>query len=82
MICPVALAVAQALGMDPKATLIAVRLAGTISLATPIAWPGAAMAVEPGGYNFMDYVKVGLPLSAIMIVVSIVYLCIAYPLWG
>lgn len=82
MICPVALAVAQALGMDPKATLIAVRLAGTISLATPIAWPGAAMAVEPGGYNFMDYVKVGLPLSAIMIVVSIVYLCVAYPLWG
>lgn len=82
MICPVALAVAQALGMDPKATLIAVRLAGTISLATPIAWPGAAMAVEPGGYNFMDYMKVGLPLSVVTIVVSIVYLCVAYPLWG
>lgn len=82
MICPVALAVAQALGMDPKATLIAVRLAGTISLATPIAWPGAAMAVEPGGYNFKDYLVVGLPLSAIMIVVSIAYLCVAYPLWA
>lgn len=81
MICPVALAVAQALGMDPKATLIAVRLAGTISLATPIAWPGASMAVEPGGYNFMDYVKAGLPLSALCIVVSIAYLYVVYPLW-
>lgn len=82
MFCPVALAVAQALGMDPKATLIAVRLAGTIGIATPIAWPGAAMALEPGGYKFMDYVKVGIPLSVIMTVVSLAYLYIAYPLWA
>lgn len=82
MLCPIVLAIAESLGMDPKASLIAVRLAGTIGIATPIAWPGCAMALEPGGYNFMDYVKAGAPLSLITALVSIAYIMIAYPLFG
>ena len=81
MFCPIAIAVAQAMGMDVKAAMIAVRLAGTIGIATPIALPPNTMAMEPGGYNFMDYVKPGIPLTVICCVVSIIYLYVVYPMW-
>ena len=42
--------------------------------------PANSMAVEPGGYSFMDYVKTGLPLTLICIVESIIYIAAFYPL--
>lgn len=77
---PIALIVAEALGIGPKAILIAVRFAASIAIATPVAMPANSMAVEPGGYRFMDYVKPGLPLTLICVVVSIVYIAMFYPL--
>ena len=81
MFTPVALAVAAAFGMNPKAILMTLRMAGTIAVATPIGLPAATMAVEPGGYSFKDYLKPGIPLTIITILVSIVYIYIAYPLY-
>ena len=40
-----------------------------------------AMAVEPGGYNFMDYVRPGVPLSIITIAITVVYMYLAYPVY-
>ena len=77
---PIALIVAETLGIGPKAILIAVRFAASIAIATPVAMPANSMAVEPGGYKFIDYVKPGLPLTLICIAVSIVYIALFYPL--
>lgn len=77
---PIALIVAEALGINPKAILTAVRWAASIAIATPVAMPANSMAVEPGGYKFMDFVKPGLPLTLICIVLSIGYIAIFYPL--
>lgn len=77
---PIALIVAETLGIGPKAILIAVRFAASIAVATPVAMPANSMAVEPGGYRFIDYLKPGLPLTLICVVVSIVYIAVAYPL--
>lgn len=77
---PIALIVAETLGIGPKAILIAVRFAASIAIATPVAMPANSMAVEPGGYKFIDYVKPGLPLTFICIAVSIVYIALFYPL--
>ena len=63
LFAPIALAIAASLGMNPKAVLICVRMAATMAVATPIAMPMNAMAVEPGGYNFMDFVRPGVPLT-------------------
>lgn len=77
---PIALIVANTLGIGPKAILIAVRFAASIAIATPVAMPANSMAVEPGGYKFIDYLKPGLPLTLICIVVSIGYIAVFYPL--
>lgn len=77
---PIALIVAESLGINPKAILIAVRFAASIAIATPVAMPANSMAVEPGGYKFIDYLKPGLPLTVICVVVSIVYIACFYPL--
>lgn len=77
---PIALIVAESLGISPKAILIAVRFAASIAIATPVAMPANSMAVEPGGYKFVDYLKPGLPLTLICVAVSIGYIAVFYPL--
>lgn len=77
---PIALIVAETLGIGPKAILIAVRFAASIAIATPVAMPANSMAVEPGGYKFIDYLKPGIPLTLICIVVSVAYIALFYPL--
>jgi len=77
---PIAVIVAQSLGIDGKAMILAVRFAASIAIATPIAMPANSMVVQPGGYKFMDYVKPGFPLTLICVVVSIAYISIFYPL--
>lgn len=77
---PIALVVAESLGIGPKAILVAVRFAASIAVATPVAMPANSMAVEPGGYSFMDYVKPGLPLTLICVAESIIYISVFYPL--
>lgn len=81
LFAPIALTIAAGLGMNPKAILICIRMAATMAIATPIAMPANAMAVEPGGYNFVDFVKPGVLLTVIATVVSVGYIAIVYPLY-
>lgn len=79
LFAPIALTIAGTLSMNPKAVMICIRMAATMAIATPIAMPANSMAVEPGGYNFMDFVKPGVLLTIITTIVSIVYISIVYP---
>lgn len=81
MFTPVALAIAASMGMNPKAVLMTLRMAGTIAVATPISMTPTTMAVEPGGYTFNDFLKPGIPLSIITMIISMVYIYIAYPIY-
>ncbi|MGL5438040.1 MAG: SLC13 family permease [Lachnospiraceae bacterium] len=79
---PIAVIVAQSLGIDAKAMILAVRWAASIAIATPIGMPANSMVVQPGGYKFMDFVRPGLPMTLALVVVSITYISIVYPLYG
>ncbi len=81
MFTPVALAIATSMGMNLKAILMTLRMAGTIAVATPISMTPTTMAVEPGGYSFKDFLRPGIPISIISIIVSIIYMYIAYPIY-
>ncbi len=81
MFTPVALAIATSMGMNPKAVLMTLRMAGTIAVATPISMTPTTMAVEPGGYTFKDFLRPGVPLCIITMVISIVYIYFAYPIY-
>lgn len=82
MLTPIALAVCKTMNLNPLAILMTVRMAGTIAFMTPIGFTPCTMAIEPGGYSFMDYVRPGVPLSIICIVISIIYFYVAYPMFA
>ncbi len=79
LMVPICLSIAQGMGADPRAVLMACVIGGSCAYATPIGMPANTMVVGAGGYKFMDYVKAGFPLIVIATVVSMIILPIAFP---
>ena len=79
VLIPVVIGIAQGMGADPRAVLMACVIGGSCAYATPIGMPANTMVVSAGGYSFKDYAKAGLPLILIATVVSMVILPIAFP---
>ena len=79
LMVPICLSIAQSMGADPRAVLMACVIGGSCAYATPIGMPANTMVVGAGGYRFMDYVKAGFPLILIATVVSMVILPVAFP---
>ena len=79
LMVPICLSIAQGMGADPRAVLMACVIGGSCAYATPIGMPANTMVVSAGGYTFKDYAKAGLPLILIATIVSMVILPIAFP---
>lgn len=79
LMAPICLSIAQGMGADPRAVLMACVIGGSCAYATPIGMPANTMVVGAGDYTFMDYVKAGLPLILIATIVSMIILPIAFP---
>ncbi len=79
LMVPICLSVAQGMGADPRAVLMACVIGGSCAYATPIGMPANTMVIGAGGYTFMDYVKSGLPMIVIATIVSMIILPIAFP---
>ena len=60
---PIAVAVAASLGIDPRPLVVAVMVAASASFATPIGYQTNTLVFGPGGYEFSDYLKIGIPLN-------------------
>ena len=75
---PVALSVANALSVDPKAFVLAVAFAASASFITPIGYQTNLMVYGPGNYKFTDFLKVGFPLSILYMMVTIGILSLMY----
>jgi anion transporter len=81
LMAPICLSIAQGMGADPRAVLMACVIGGSCAYATPIGMPANTMVVGAGGYKFNDYVKSGLPLIVIATIVSMIILPIAFPFY-
>ena len=81
LMAPICLSIAQGMGADPRAVLMACVIGGSCAYATPIGMPANTMVVGAGGYKFMDYVKAGFPLIIIATIVSMIILPIAFPFY-
>ena len=79
LMAPICVSIAQGMGADQRAVLMACVIGGSCAYATPIGMPANTMVVGAGGYTFMDYVKSGLPLIIIATIVSMIILPIAFP---
>jgi len=72
IVIPIAISAAAELDVSAQPVLMAVNVAATAALLTPVATPANMMVMEPGGYRFGDYWKLGLPLMGWYAVIAIV----------
>ena len=80
VITPIAIALAQALGVDPRPLVVAVMVAASASFATPIGYQTNMMVYGPGGYRFTDFMRVGIPLNLSIGLISSVMIPLIWPL--
>jgi di/tricarboxylate transporter len=76
---PVAVSLAQALQVSPRPFLVAVMMAGSAAFATPFGYQTNVLVYKMGGYNYLDFVRVGLPLNLITWVVGIAAILVYFP---
>lgn len=81
LMAPICVSIAQGMGADPRAVLMACVIGGSCAYATPIGMPANTMVVGAGNYKFMHYVKSGMPLIVIATVISMIILPIAFPFY-
>ena len=79
LIAPIALAAAQEMGVQPYAFLMGVAISASMAFASPVASPVNTLVMGSGDYRFSDYVKVGLPLIVVTLVVSLFVLPVLWP---
>ena len=81
LMIPIAVSLANNLGADPRAVVIATVIVGSCAYATPIGMPANTMVVGLGGYKFKDYVKSGLPLILFSFAICMILLPILFPFY-
>jgi di/tricarboxylate transporter len=79
LMAPIAILAASSLGISPKPFMIAVAISASTAFLTPMGTTTNAMVMSAGGYKFMDYFKVGLPLLLLFFLVSMLLIPIIWP---
>jgi len=80
VMAPIAATFAEKLGFQPDAFLMAVAIGAGCDFLTPIGHQCNTLVMGPGGYRFGDYARLGLPLSIIVLIVSVPMLLLAWPI--
>lgn len=81
LLVPIGLSIASSMGADSRAVLMAIVIGCSCAYATPVGTPANMMIFAAGGYKFIHYVKVGLPLIVISILVGLILLPIFFPFY-
>ena len=80
VLCPIAIGIAAALGVNPDSFLMAVAIGASCAFLTPIGHQNNTLILGPGGFGFGDYWKLGLPLEVLVVAVSVPLLLLVWPL--
>lgn len=77
---PIGIGVAQSLGLDPRAFVVAIMFGASASFATPIGYQTNTMVYNAGGYRFRDFLRLGLPMNILAGAVTVLLVPILWPL--
>ena len=72
LLTPVAVALAESLGVSPRPFLVTIMMAASAAFATPFGYQTNVLVYQMGGYRYTDFVKVGLPLNLLTWAVAVV----------
>lgn len=76
---PIAVSLAEALQVSPRPFLVAVMVAGSAAFATPFGYQTNVLVYQMGGYNYLDFVKIGIPLNLITWLVGVAAIYMYFP---
>jgi di/tricarboxylate transporter len=79
LITPIAIGLAQHLGVDPRPFVVAVMFAASASFATPIGYQTNTFVYNAGGYRFTDFLRIGIPLNLLMWAVGVIVIPLIWP---
>lgn len=79
LITPIAVALAESFGVDPRPFLVGVMMAASAAFATPFGYQTNVLVYQMGGYSYMDFVRVGLPLNLVTWVAAMIAIPIFFP---
>lgn len=80
VVTPIAIGLAEALGIDARPLVVAVMVAASASFATPIGYQTNMLVYGPGGYKFTDFMRVGIPLNLSIGVIASLVIPLIWPL--
>ena len=79
LMTPIAVALAESLGVSPRPFLVAVMMAASAAFATPFGYQTNVLVYKLGGYRYMDFVRIGLPLNIITWIVGVAAIAMFFP---
>ncbi len=80
LMSPIVLSAMADMGLQPETAMMAVAIAASASFTSPISHPANILVMGPGGYKFVDYLKVGVPLTIVVFITVMILLPVIWPL--
>ena len=80
LMSPIVLSAMADLGLRPETAMMAIAMAASASFTSPISHPANILVMGPGGYRFVDYIKVGVPLTILVFITVMVVLPFLWPI--
>ncbi|NJN54193.1 MAG: hypothetical protein HC804_05185 [Anaerolineae bacterium] len=80
LMAPIAINTAVDLTLSPYALMMTITIAASASFMSPVGHPANVLIMGPGGYRFTDYVRVGIPLTIVVLIVTLLVLPLVWPL--
>jgi di/tricarboxylate transporter len=79
LITPIAVAIAESFGVDPRPFLVGVMMAASAAFATPFGYQTNVLVFQMGGYSYLDFVRVGVPLNLVTWIAAILAISVFFP---
>lgn len=80
LMAPIALSMATELSVSPYALMMIIAIAASASFMSPVGHPANVLVMGPGGYRFTDYLKIGVPMTVVVLLVTLLVLPVFWPL--